>query len=70
MTKFEHKDDIIYLGKCLEQNRTANYLGESTRRISERVIDHSGRDQKSHLFRHAVGNDNRNASCDNFKIIG
>ena len=30
MIKFEHKDGIIYLHKCPEQNRTANYLGEST----------------------------------------
>ena len=41
------------------QNRTCtdNYLGESARRISERVIDHGGRDKKSHLFRHAVVNE-------------
>ena len=50
------------------QNRTCtdNYLGESARRISERVIDHGGRDKKSHLFRHAVVNEHRN----DFKIIG
>ena len=70
-TKFEHKHDVIYFGKC--PDRTAlviiNYLGESARRISERIIDHGGRDEKSHLFRHAVVNVHGNASYDDFKII-
>ena len=69
-TKFEHKHDVIYFGKCPEQNCIDNCLGESARRISERIIDHGGRDQKSHLFRHAVVNNHRNASYDHFKIIG
>ena len=43
---------------------TYNYLGESARRIFERIIDHGGRDQKSHLFRHTVVNDHCNASYD------
>ena len=39
-TKFEHKHDVIYFGKCPEKNLTDNYLGESERRISERTINH------------------------------
>ena len=70
MTKFEHKHDVIYLGKCPEQNCTDNYLGESARRVSEGIIDHGGRDKKSHLFLHAVVNDHCNASYDDFKTIG
>ena len=50
MTKFEHKYDVIYFGKCPEQNCTDNYLGESARRVSEGIIDHGGRDKKLHLF--------------------
>ena len=66
-TKFEHKHDVIYLGKCPEQNCTGNCLGESAGRITER---HSDRNEKCNLFRHAVVNDHRNASYDDFKIIG
>ena len=33
-------------------------------------MDHGGRDQKSYLFKHAVVNEHRNASYDDFKIIG
>ena len=53
-TKFEHKHDVIYFGKCPEQNCTDNYLGESVGKISGRIIDHSRRDQKSHLFINTV----------------
>ena len=66
-TKFEHKHDVIYLGKCPEQTCTGNCLGESAGRITER---HSDRNEKCNLFRHAVVNDHRNASYDDFKIIG
>ena len=45
------------VGKCPEQNCTDNYLGKSARRISERITAHGGRDQKSHLFRHAIVNE-------------
>ena len=44
--KFEHKHDIIYLATCPEDNCSENYIGESRRQISERIIDHNGRDQK------------------------
>ena len=39
LTKFEHKYDIVYLGTCPEDNCSDNYIGESGRRISERIID-------------------------------
>ena len=52
-TKFEHKHDIIYLAICAEDNCSENYIGESGRRISEIIIDHNGRDQKSHIFKHS-----------------
>ena len=45
-------------------------LGESSRGLSEGIIDSGGRDKKSHLFQHAVVNKHRNASYDDFKIIG
>ena len=69
-TKFEHKHYVIYFRTCPEQNCSDNYLGESARRISERIIGHGGRDKKSHLFQHAVVNEHRSASYGDFKIIG
>ena len=55
-TKFQHKHDVIYFSKCPEQNCTDNHIGESARRICEQIIDHGGRDKKSHPFQHAVVN--------------
>ena len=52
-TKFEHKHDIIYVATCPEDNCSENYIGESGCRISERIIDHNCRDQKSHIFKHS-----------------
>ena len=70
MIKFEHEHYVIYFGKCPEQNCTDNYFLEFARRISKRIIDHGGRDKTSRIFRDTVVNDHRNASYDDFEIIG
>ena len=36
-TKFEHNHDIVYHGICPETDCSENYIGETARRISERV---------------------------------
>ena len=43
-TEVEHNHNVVYLGTCPENNCSDNYVGESEHRISERIIDHSGRD--------------------------
>ena len=48
-TIFEHNHDVVYLGTCREDHCLDNYVGKSARRISERIIDHSGEDQNSHF---------------------
>ena len=52
-TKFEHQHDIIYQVKCSAENCSDDYIGESARRIIERVKDHGGRDTKSHVLKHS-----------------
>ena len=47
-TKLEHNNDLTYLVKCTEKTRSENYLGETARKINERVIEHAGKDKKSH----------------------
>ena len=44
-TWYLRKNDVTYFGKSPEQNCTHNYLGNSARRILERIIDHGVRDQ-------------------------
>ena len=55
VTEFKHNHDIIYQGRCSEIGYNDYYLGETGRRISEKVLDHAGRDQNSHLFKHSIG---------------
>ena len=68
--KFEHKHDIIYLATCPEDNCSEDYIRESGRRISERIIDHDGRDQKSHIFKYISEKCCQHFHTNNFKIIG
>ena len=48
----EHSNDITYYVECPKENCNKNYVGETGLRLSERVIDHNGRDKTSHLFKH------------------
>ena len=54
VTEVKHNHDIIYQGRCLEIGCNDQYLGETGCRISGRVIDHAGRDQNPHLFKHFI----------------
>ena len=49
---FEHKHDLVYHGKCPAKKCNDNYVGETGRHISERIMDHNGRDVNSHLLKH------------------
>ena len=69
-TNFEHNYDIIYLETCPEDNCSENYIGESGRRISERIIDYNGTDQKSHIFKQSSEKCCQHFITNSFKIIG
>ena len=69
-TKFEDKHDIIYLATCPEDNCSENYIEESGCQISERIIDHNGRDKKSTIFKHSSQKCHQHFHTNSFKIIG
>ena len=48
-TSKQHKHDSVYLSRCLSTDCTDSYIRETARRLSERVMDHAGRDTKSHI---------------------
>ena len=52
-TKFEHRNDVVYCCKYPEHDCDDFYIGETDRRISERIIDHNKRDKNSHPLHHA-----------------
>ena len=68
--KFEHKHDIIYWATCPEDNCSENYIGENGRPISVRIIDHNGRDQKSHIFKHTSEKCCQYVHINSYKVIG
>ena len=56
--------------KCSEETCREDYTGETGRRLSERVIDHNGRDKKSHVLKHCIENDHKLPSIEDFTILG
>ena len=69
-TELKHNHDVIYYGKCPEDQCTEDYLGETGRRFKERVIDHAGRDKSSHLFKHSMETGHRSPNIDEYSIKG
>ena len=69
-TKSDHQHAIVDHGKCPEVDCMDNYIGEASRRVSERIFDHNGRDRKSHLFTHSIEHSHKNVERQDFKILG
>ena len=65
----EHKHDTVYKFTCLENSCDATYIGESGRRLEERIVGHNGRDNKSHIAKHVAEATHPETSFDDFKII-
>ena len=61
-TKLEHNNGLTYLVKCPEKTYSGNYLGETGRKINERVLEHAGKDKKSQSGHPSV-------SLSEFKIL-
>ena len=68
--KHYHQHDVIYYVKYPEEICREDYIGETGRRLSERVIDHSGRDKNSHVLKHYIEKDYKLPSLENFIILG
>ena len=69
-TKLEHNNDLTYLVKCPEKTCSENYLGETARRINERVLEHAGKGKKSHMLRYTLQSGHPSVSLNEFKILG
>ena len=69
-TIFSHNYDIIYYGNCPENGYPDNYVGESARRISERVFGHTGKDINSHLYKHCIEAGHQALEISDYRIIG
>ena len=68
-TVFKHEHDIVYYANCPEESCPHDYVGESGRRVLERVKDHNDRDTSYHIFKYYVAADHQFSSCDNLRIV-
>ena len=68
-TEMKHNHDIVYNNKYPEEQCNENYIGETGRRISERIIDHTGRDSNSYVYKHCIETGHRSPDISDFKII-
>ena len=50
----EHENNVVYKIECPDKNCYKTYIGETRRRVIERVKDHSGRDHNSQVFKHSI----------------
>ena len=69
-TKLEHNNALTYLVKCPENTCSKNYLGETGRRINQRVVEHAGENKKSHMLQHTLESGQPSVSLNGFKILG
>ena len=65
----QHKHDLVYFSRCPSTDFADSHIGETARRLSERVMDHAGRDTKSHIVRHGLNSDHQTVNIENFKIL-
>ena len=68
-SKFDHQHDLVYHAKCPSELCDKNYIGESGRRIAERVKDHNGRDYKSHILKHSLETGHGHVISSDFSVI-
>ena len=62
---------ILYITiNCPEEQCNENYIGETGRGISERIIDHAGRDSKSYICKHYIEIGHRSSDINDFKTRG
>jgi len=69
-TNLSHNHNIVYEYKCPANNCNVTYIGETSRRLKERVKDHQHRDKKSHIMKHSQTKDHPPAEEKHFKILG
>ena len=61
--------EILYCNECPVEQCNKNYIGETGRQISERIIDHAGRDSNSYVYKHCIETSHRSPDISDFKII-
>ena len=67
---FQHQNNVVYYGKFPNPNCKDDYIGETDRRVIERVIDHNKREKKSHMLKHSRDKLHTHVWEYDFKLLG
>ena len=65
-----HQSNLVYYGKCPNQTCTEDYMGETDRKIQERIIDHNKRDKNSHILKQSREEGHTHVWDKDFKVLG
>ena len=66
---FSHNHDIIYHCNCPENGCPDNYVAETARRISERMLNHIGKYSNSYLYKHSIDTGHQTLEISDYRII-
>ena len=67
--KQHHQHDVTYYVKYLEKICREDYTGETGRRLSECVINHSGSDKNSHVLKYWIKKEHKLPFLEDFMIL-
>ena len=68
-TKLEHEHDFTYLVKCPDNTCSETYLGETARRLNQRIMEHAGKDNKLPMLKHTLQSGHSSVSLNDFRIL-
>ena len=68
--RFNHQNNLVYYSKCPDKTCNEDYVGETDRRIEERIMDHNKRDKNSHLLKHSRKKNHQHVWGNDFKVLG
>ena len=69
-TDFQHRHNIVYYGKCPSEGWKDGYVGQTKRRVVEKMKEHNDKDKSSHLLKHALKNGHTHVWEKDFQILG
>ena len=69
-TKLDHRHDLVYKIECPDNKCKEIYIGETKRRLSVRVNEHSGKDRQSLVAKHTLDSGHGKVSMNNVSVLG
>ena len=67
--KKEHQHNLVYIVNCPSQACTQTYIGETARRLTSGLEEHSGKSEQSNVTRHSIDSGHSLVQLSNFKIL-